>query len=231
MRSSAARAASSRSKGELTAERILDVAERLFAERGYAGTTLRDVAAEVGIRNPSLYNHFSSKDSLYAAVLSRGLNPVLEMLSEFVIEGRGAGEESKELIELVMELLAQHPSLPRLIQYETLSGGDRLTPILRDSIRPIFARAQQVIEAGPGAARWQPSQIPMLVLALYHVVVGYFTVAPLYKELNGTDLLSKPELARQAQFLSDLTATLLPSEPSTVTDATAERGRAKPTPT
>ncbi|MCH7709746.1 MAG: helix-turn-helix transcriptional regulator, partial [Myxococcales bacterium] len=41
-------------KGELTAERILDAAEVLFSERGYAGTTLRDVAASVGIRIPSL---------------------------------------------------------------------------------------------------------------------------------------------------------------------------------
>jgi len=58
-----------RRKGEITAERILDAAEALFAEHGYAGTTLRDVAERVGIRIPSLYNHFESKDALYAAVL------------------------------------------------------------------------------------------------------------------------------------------------------------------
>ena len=67
--------------GERTAERILDAAEELFAERGYNGTTLRDVATRVGVRPPSLYNHFASKDALYAAVLERGIGPLIELLA------------------------------------------------------------------------------------------------------------------------------------------------------
>ena len=55
--------ASRHRKGKQTAERILDAAEELFAERGYAGTALRDVAAMVDLRTPSLYNHFPNKES------------------------------------------------------------------------------------------------------------------------------------------------------------------------
>ena len=49
-----------------TAERILDAAEDLFAEKGYRATSLGDVADRVGIRSPSLYNHFRNKEALYA---------------------------------------------------------------------------------------------------------------------------------------------------------------------
>jgi len=198
----------SRRKGERTAARILDAAEALFAERGYEGTTLRDVAARVGIRNPSLYNHFASKESLYAAVLERGIGPLLEVLSESVETGSAAFRDSSPIVERMMELLSQRPNLPRLVLHETLAGGQRLTPMLRDWIVPIFARAHEMVEAGPAAERWTADRIPLLVLAMYHVFVGYFTIAPLYRDLNGQDLLTDEALAKQTRFLTDLVAIL-----------------------
>jgi AcrR family transcriptional regulator len=98
-----------RRKGEITAERILDAAEEIFSERGYAGTTLRDVAERVGLRIPSLYNHFASKDSLYAAVLERGIGPVLGILSEFTEEGQDTYRDSALVMKRIMALLARRP--------------------------------------------------------------------------------------------------------------------------
>ena len=193
-------------RGEQTAERILDAAEALFAERGFAGATLRDVAARVGLRNPSLYNHFASKESLYEAVLERGMGPVLMALGELL----GAPErDERAFVERIMKLLADHPNLARLIQYEVLPGGERLSPVLRGWIQPIFARGHEAIEASPGAGRWEAEQIPLLMLALYNVVVGYFTIAPLYRELSGVDLLADDALARQTDFFVELAALLL----------------------
>jgi len=196
-------------KGQRTAQRILDAAEALFAERGYAGTTLRDVAESVGLRTPSLYNHFPSKESLYEAVLERVIRPVLEALSEVVEQGGSSPEASRRLIERTMYLLAQRPELARLIQQETLAGGHHLTEMLSVWITPVFERARELVEANPAAARWEPEQIPLLVLAMYHVIVGYFTIAPLYQALSGEDLMSAPALARQTEFFSELVEVLL----------------------
>jgi AcrR family transcriptional regulator len=191
-------------KGERTRERVLDVAEALFAERGYQGTALRDVAERVGLRIPSLYNHFPSKDSLYAAVLERGLRPVLELLARFVEAGRGTGWDSAELVTEVMALLSRRPNLPRLVQHETLQGGLRLTPLLRDWVAPIFERALEMAETSAAGTRWHKDQVPLLVFGLYQVVAGYFAFAPFYQELSGEDLLSRAALARQTRFLAEL---------------------------
>jgi TetR/AcrR family transcriptional regulator len=198
-------------KGALTRERILDAAETLFAERGYEGATLRDVAARVGLRTPSLYNHFDSKEALYGAVLERDLGPVLLMLIDFVENGRDSEDAHEELIPVLMKILEQRPALPRLLQHETLSGGQRLTPMLREYLVPIFEHGHSMAEPRALAAGWETDDVPLLVLALIQVVLGFFTMAPLYKDLNGLDLLADQSKARQTRFLIELSQRLFTS--------------------
>jgi AcrR family transcriptional regulator len=209
-------APSLRRKGELTAERILDAAEALFAEHGYAGTTLRDVATRVELRIPSLYNHFPSKDALYAAVLERGIGPVLAILAEFGAQ-EAARRDPGAVIERVMARLQRHPNLPRLVLHETLSGGQRLTPMLREWIAPVFGRASEMVAISPGSSRWTPEQVPLLVLAMYHMMVGYFASVALWADLNGSDLLSPSMFAQQTGLLREIVTALFPADPPSTT--------------
>jgi AcrR family transcriptional regulator len=62
--------------GQDTKERILDVAERLFAENGFEQTSLRGLTAEAGVNLAAVHYHFGSKERLFEAVLQRLLNPV-----------------------------------------------------------------------------------------------------------------------------------------------------------
>ncbi len=196
-------------RGESTRERILDVAEGLFADRGFDGTTLRDVAGGVGIRTPSLYNHFPSKEALYAAVLERVVEPVLALLSEIVQAGPGERPDSRHVVERVMELLARRPDLPRLVVHEALGGGQHLMPLLQKVVGPVLVRAQEAVLGTPAAERWGADRVPLLVLAVYHMVVGHFAIAPFYRGLSGQDLLEPAALARQTRFLADVIDLLL----------------------
>jgi AcrR family transcriptional regulator len=197
-------------RGAKTAERILDAAEALFAERGYAATTLRDVAAAVGVRNPSLYNHFPSKEALYAAVLERGIRPVFEALARWVERAEHADQGAITLE--IMRLLAERPALAKLIQHEVLGGAEHVTPMLREWLGPVLAQARRMVEAGPAGRRWRPEQLPNLILAMYQIIVGYFTVGPLLEELTGRDPLSEEALAAQMSFLEELVPRLLGPE-------------------
>ncbi len=201
---------SPRRRGPATAERILAAGEALFAERGYHGTTLRDVAGRVGLRIPSLYNHFPSKDALYAAVLERGIGPVVALLSELSLAPPAERDDPRRVIEPVMRMLAERPHLPRLVLHETLAGGEHLTSMLREWMTPAFARARELVEARGGARPIAPEQAELLVLAMYHTVIGLFASAPLYRALTGTDLLAEPMLARQTELLRQMTEALLP---------------------
>ena len=104
-------------KGERTASRILDVAEDLFAAQGYDGTSLRQIADGVGIKEPGLYNYFSGKQSLYEAVLHRGLSPMAEALSEHLERGNGLRDYT-DLPAVMTDLLLEHPQMAALFQRE-----------------------------------------------------------------------------------------------------------------
>ena len=67
-----------RRDGARTRERILDAAERLFAERGVAGVSLRAIIAEAGVNLAAVHYHFGSKDALVNAVVGRYAGPVNE---------------------------------------------------------------------------------------------------------------------------------------------------------
>ena len=65
---------------------VLDTAARLFREEGYASTSLRDIAAEAGMRAASLYHHFESKDAIVGEVLRIGVERVFEHVQTSVDE-------------------------------------------------------------------------------------------------------------------------------------------------
>jgi TetR/AcrR family transcriptional regulator, cholesterol catabolism regulator len=67
--------------GDARRLQILDIAARHFRKRGYAAVSMRDIATEAGIRAPSLYYHFPSKDDLVIAVMERGIIVVREAVT------------------------------------------------------------------------------------------------------------------------------------------------------
>ncbi len=63
-------------KADISRERVLLAAAQIFAEMGYAGTTMRAVAERVGLRAASLYYHYRSKEDLVEAVLATGTGSI-----------------------------------------------------------------------------------------------------------------------------------------------------------
>jgi AcrR family transcriptional regulator len=70
--------------GRQTRQAILDSALQLFAENGYFGTSLRDIATRVGVRESALYNYFASKEALFNAILETAQETKEERWVEFL---------------------------------------------------------------------------------------------------------------------------------------------------
>ena len=130
-----------------TAERILDAAEDLFAEKGYSATSLGDVADRVGIRSPSLYNHFRNKEALYLAVLDR-LMAVFSAPLEALNQSEITNERVFQWMEAIVRQHHANPNLARLLQHAALSGGPNTNELIDRLFRPMFQTDAPAIDHG-----------------------------------------------------------------------------------
>ena len=195
-------------RGRATADRILDSAEALFAEHGFAGTAIRDIAARVGLNPASLYNHFPGKQELYEAVLDRGLHPVFEMLTGLAGSDWSPARDDRAL-DMIVEHFAARPGLARLLHHEALSGGDNIARLAGRWIGPIYQQGIEALRSSPVVEGWSSGDLPLLVMALHNLILGYFSMAPLHEKLLGVDPLSAEALARQKDFLKRATRRLI----------------------
>jgi AcrR family transcriptional regulator len=187
-----------------TREVILDAAERRFAERGFDGVSVREIATDAGLKNQaSLYHHFKHKRALYEAVLQRGLEPIIAL----VASSATAGDASDPVLDRLVDYLASRPHLPRLIQRAGLDDTKELRATVIRLLGPLYNSGLDVLTGSGG--RWAPAEIPHLAVGLYHLIFGYFANAALLESVLNEDPRSKPALARQAQFLKVAVARLL----------------------
>jgi AcrR family transcriptional regulator len=182
-------------------EQILDVAEPRFARRGFGATTLQAIASQAEIRVASLYNHFTSKDDLCAAVLERALTPLRELLDRSL--SPEALERAPEgMMVAFADAYAAHPAIVHLFQHAMLLGSDHMHPLMRDRlVHPSSAGRSHLRHLYVDPDRFDEESIPLLQLAMFNFVCGYFTAAPLHQLLTGRDPRSESALSQQRAFL------------------------------
>ena len=152
--------------GQRTRQLILDAALDLFAEKGYFGTSLRDVATAVGVRESALYNYFASKDALFDALMTAHQHTKLERLSPLVdgpiADGRALLEQfalasleafaeprEQKLHRILMSDGIRLAKVGRINLYERMSSGrDQLHELLRRLIREGWLRRADVAVLG-----------------------------------------------------------------------------------
>jgi AcrR family transcriptional regulator len=99
---------------------VLDAALTLFAQRGYHGTSLKDVSTALGIRTPSLYNHMESKSSLLQMIVTETLNQVVADFDEAVARVDGAENRLWAATKVYALFHATHPRQTIVVNQDTV---------------------------------------------------------------------------------------------------------------
>ncbi len=188
-----------------TAERILDAAEDLFAQKGYSATSLGDVADRVGIRSPSLYNHFRNKEALYQAVLERLLVEFGKPLTEMQESSELNQERVLQWLETIVRQHHANPNLARLLQHAALSGGPHTNEIIEGLFSPMFRSPESMELEGDYFGQLSRMGLqPWAVMAFNNLVMSYVTMAPMYRDLLGQDPFGEEALDKQLALINTL---------------------------
>jgi len=155
-----------RAKAE-TRARLLAAARRLFGERGFEGTTLRDVARAAGVAVGTVILHCGDKSTLLALALDEQLGTVLDRP-----RARAAGSTPRDRVRAIVAALfhsyAQSPDLARVLVRESLfvEGAGRQPT---DKRLAEFLGSLQTLLQEPGALRpeWDPADAAQAIFAAY----------------------------------------------------------------
>ena len=201
-------------KGERTAQRILDVSERLFSLKGYGGTSLREVAAEVGIREPGLYRHFKSKDVLYQQVLERALRPLADTMDS-MLSIKEIDKAQVQLLPAVMfRLLSRSPHvvvlLQRALSTDSFLQADGSGGVWLDQwLSSLVGRGQQLFRHLQIKKNATDVEVALIIVNWFNLCLGYFTSAKLFEQISGRDAFSDACLDQQAELLQRISNVIL----------------------
>jgi AcrR family transcriptional regulator len=176
-----------------TKDRILEAAEKLFAEQGFGATSLRSITAEAGVNLAAIHYHFGSKEGLIRAVFDTCLAPLNEerIRKLKAVLQRSAGDRPK--LESVIEAFvgptlrlyeSQHKKvfLPRLIGRALLEADETLQGILKphfDRVREPFMTAlrRALPDVPEEDLRWRTL---FLIGAMAHTMMTQHALQPLF---------------------------------------------------
>jgi AcrR family transcriptional regulator len=183
---------------EITRERILSSALRLFASRGYEGTTTKDLAQAAQVAEGTLFRYFANKKAILAAVVTSGwidiLTDLLTELSEIanyqaiaqVLRRRMVHlQQNRDLLQVCFVEAQHHPDLRSQIQGEVIS---KMTDVAEAFFQTAMDR---------GIYR------PLNVKIVAQVFLGMFTIAG-FAEQTLLDKASPQELKDMAEGLADI---------------------------
>lgn len=187
-------------------KQILDAASTVFAEHGFAGARVDEIARRAGVNKAMLYYHVGNKQALYTAVLTRNFARMEEALASAMEEGGSIPEQIQSLITEIARTLKDLPDHPRIVLRELASAGTNLQPEVLARMVNLLGKVRGLLEEGVRGGEFRAIDPVMTHLALVGASLILTVVSPLVDRISQLD----PAIgihdggADAGQFLADL---------------------------
>jgi AcrR family transcriptional regulator len=188
-----------------TQAEILDVATREFAEHGYSGARVDEIAERTRTTKRMLYYYFDSKEGLYTAVLERAYAQIRAAEQTVDVEHLDPVAAIRRLAELTFDHHEAHPDFIRLVSIENIHRAEHMRASRRfaELNTPAIDRIARILERGEGVFTRDADAVDV------HMLISSFCVFRVanrhtWSTLFGRDLLDPATRERYRTMLGDL---------------------------
>lgn len=185
-------------------DKLLDVAEALFAKRGYAGVGLREVAESSGLSKSALFHHFRSKDQLYFEVHLRVMGQIRERLDAVLAHTSSPREQLETWLVDLIDSLAEHPTVPRLLLRSIFEKEDAVLPEAEAAERmlaSILGDAERLLRRGIECGQVREVSAPHMLQTLIGATIYHFASGEVGEAILGRSPFSAKEVATRKREL------------------------------
>lgn len=196
-------------RAERTRKLLVEAAEHVFAERGFAATRLEDVAERVGIRRASIVYHFRDKRALYDAVLADIFAGLATQLQTAIGEKESVRERIEAAVSTWVEYAGSRPSFARILLREIADAAPGREPAIVQYARPMLTRFAEQIGKGQRAGLILPIDPIHFVSTVAGATVFFIAATPLLGADWPFDPLSAEQLAAHRREVMRITERLL----------------------
>ncbi|MDD4357451.1 MAG: TetR/AcrR family transcriptional regulator [Smithellaceae bacterium] len=131
-----------------TAGKILAAARKVFAENGYNGTHVDEIAMRAGVNKATLYYQIGDKDTLYANVIHQVLGNVAEDIAESVAQADHPEDKLQIYINCIASAVNKNPEIPPIMMREMASGGAHLPRVVAEDMASVVTILLDILEDG-----------------------------------------------------------------------------------
>ena len=131
-----------------TIRKILDTAIQVFAEVGFSGARIDDIALRSGVNKATIYYRIGDKEALYTRVLHEVFANTAERLMRNVKEAKTPEEKLRTYIRNIIRTVGENPSLPPIVLRELASGGRHFPGVILNDLSRIIGALMDALKEG-----------------------------------------------------------------------------------
>lgn len=199
-----------------TADRVVDAALIAFGRRGYASTSLDDLATELGIRKQSILYHHASKEILLDAVVDRAVAELMTVFDTIIAASDGGFARVEAMVRGVFRLAIRRPELLGLLREITRLGPPALTRATA-ALEPLISGATAWLGQEMDAGRVRRSDPRLLAFSVYSTVMGVATEVEVLRAV-GLEPTLRQTVLRRRELLRFLESALTEATGPAVSD-------------